>query len=164
MFREMRRIKQQLTQAECAEILESGKSGVLALSGDDGYPYAVPLNYVYDCGKIYFHCACSGHKLDSIERCDKASFCVIDQDEVVPKKYTTAYRSVIAFGRVQVVLDEDEKRTAIEKLAVKYAPDDSIDNRNNEIARDSKRMCIIMLTIEHMTGKEGLEVARRCKE
>lgn len=84
MFREMRRKRQQLTEAECIEILKRNTSGVLAVSGDNGYPYAVPLNYVYDGGSVYFHCAKSGHKLDAIRTCDKVSLCVVEQDLVVP--------------------------------------------------------------------------------
>ena len=78
MFRKMRRWKQQLTEAECAEILRREPRGVLALTGDDGYPYALPLDFVFEDGKLYFHCAGEGHKIDAVRRCDKASFCVMD--------------------------------------------------------------------------------------
>ena len=77
MFREMRRKRQLLPQEQALEILENNTSGVLALSGDGGYPYAVPMSYVYNDGKIYFHCAKAGHKIDAIRSCDKASFCVV---------------------------------------------------------------------------------------
>ena len=121
MFREMRRKRQQLSEKEAAAVLERGTSGVLAVLGDGGYPYAVPLSYVYQDGKIYFHCAGSGHKLDGIRNCDKVSFCVIDQDEVHPEKYTTYFRSVIAFGKARI-LEEDEKRKTILLLTEKYCP------------------------------------------
>ena len=98
IFREMRRKKQELSRQEIADILHKGTSGVLALLGDNDYPYAVPISYVYDDGKIYFHSAKSGHKIDAIQRTEKASFCVIDKDLVVPEEYTTYFRSVIAFG------------------------------------------------------------------
>ena len=84
MFREMRRKRQQLSEEECEVILKRGTSGVLAVSGDDGYPYAVPLSYVYDGGRLFFHCAKSGHKMDAMLRCSKVSFCVIDQDPDCP--------------------------------------------------------------------------------
>ena len=100
MFRPMRRHRQQLSQGDCAAILSRGTSGVLAVAGDGGYPYAVPLSYVYQEGTLFFHCAKAGHKLDALRRCSKASFCVIDQDQVVPPEYTTYFRSVIAFGQV----------------------------------------------------------------
>lgn len=83
MFREMRRSRQALPQEEVVAILDRGTHGVLALAGDEGYPYALPISYVYADGKLYFHCARSGHKLDAISRCPKASFCVVDQDQVV---------------------------------------------------------------------------------
>ena len=91
MFREMRRSRQSLTDQESIILLEEGSSGVLAVAGDDGYPYAVPLSYVYDSGSraVYFHCALSGHKLDAVHKNPKVSFCVIGQDQVVPEEYTT---------------------------------------------------------------------------
>ena len=122
MFREMRRKRQALNKTECEEILYKGSSGVLAVSGDNGYPYAVPLSYIYCGGKIYFHCAKSGHKLDAILRNPKASFCIIDRDEVAPDEYTSHFRSVIVFGQVRILNDEEEIRSAIEKLAIKYNP------------------------------------------
>ena len=103
MFREMRRKKQALPPEECAEILRRGTSGVLAVLGDGGYPYAVPLSYVYDGEKIFFHCAKSGHKLDAIRQNSKVSFCVIDQDQIVPEEYTTYFRSVIVFGTARIL-------------------------------------------------------------
>lgn len=85
----MRRNRQQLSDEESISILEKATSGTLALLGDNGYPYAVPISYVYSEGKLFFHSALSGHKIDAIRNCDKTSFCVVDQDEVIPKKYTT---------------------------------------------------------------------------
>lgn len=99
MFRKMRRFKQQLSNDEALEILKNCKSGVLAVSGDDGYPYTVPLNFVYKDGKIYFHCAKNGHKLDAIKQNKKVSFCVIEKDEVDSEKLTTLFRSVVVLVR-----------------------------------------------------------------
>ena len=158
MFREMRRKKQQLTEVECIGILNKNTSGVLAVSGDNGYPYAVPLSYVYDNGLLYFHCATSGHKLDAIKTSDKVSFCVVDQDIVVPQKYTTCFRSVIIFGRASVMDQEDEIHSAIEKLAIKYHPDDGKDNRDSVIEKGCKAMCMVKIQIEHITGKEAIEL------
>lgn len=158
IFREMRRKKQQLTEKECTEILTRNTAGVLAVSGDDDYPYAVPLSYVSDGNKIYFHCAKSGHKLDAIQRNCKASFCVIDQDLVIPEKYTTYFRSVIAFGKMRIIQDDNEKRMAIEKLAIKYAPNDSADNRQQAIDREWAPLCILEMSIEYITGKAAIEL------
>ena len=160
MFREMRRKKQILSNKENIELLEKGTSGVLALLGDNEYPYAVPISYVYDNSKIYFHGAKVGHKIDAIRKCRKASFCVIDQDEIFPEKYTTYFKSVIVFGKIRI-LEENEIREAIERLAMKYHPTDSIENRNQEIAREWKALCMMELSVEHMTGKEAIEIAKK---
>ena len=160
MFREMRRKRQQLSEAECVDILQTNTSGVLAVCGDDGYPYAVPLSYVYDGGALYVHCAKTGHKLDAIKACDKVSFCIVDRDHVVPEEYTTHYRSVILFGRARILEQEQEIRNAIEKLAIKYHPTDGKANRDAEIERSCKALCMVKIEIEHMTGKEAIELAK----
>ena len=157
MFREMRRSQQQLSDTESVEILRRGTSGVLALTGDGGYPYAVPLSYVYREGVIWFHCAVTGHKLDALRRNDKVSFCVIDRDQVIPEKLTSAYRSVIVFGRARVVEDEAEKRRAARWLGEKYDPTDS-SGMDREIDAALPRMTVIRLDMEHITGKEGREL------
>ena len=157
-FRAMRRKRQTLSERECAEILERGSSGVLAVLGDGGYPYAVPLSYVYHGGSLYIHCAQSGHKLDAVRECDKVSFCVVDQDRVVPEQYTTWFRSVIVFGRASVMADGEAIRDAIERLAVKYAPDDSAENRDAAIRRELDALCMVKIEVEHMTGKAAIEL------
>lgn len=158
MFREMRRKKQLLSCEESIEVLRRRTSGVLALLGDDDYPYAVPISYVYDGGRIFFHSAKAGHKIDAIRKCGKASFCVIDQDNIVPEEYTTYFRSVIAFGKVRILEDEKETREAIEKLALKYYPEDSEINRRRTIAREWTPLCIIEFSVEHLSGKQAIEL------
>ena len=159
-FRKMRRIKQQLTEEECTQILERNTSGVLAVLGDGGYPYAVPLSYVYYDHNLYFHCAKSGHKLDAICDCDKVSFCVIDQDLVIPQEYTTYFRSVIAFGRAKVMECDSEILSAIERLAMKYAPEDTGENRDAAIEKEYHLMCMVKIEVEHMSGKEAIELVQ----
>lgn len=159
----MRRKKQALSRRECDAILSRGTSGVLALHGDDGYPYAVPISYVYDGAKLYFHCAKSGHKLDAIRRSPKASFCVIDQDQIVPEEYTTYFRSVIAFGTIRILEDDRGKRTAIEKLAVKYAPEDSAQRRGEAIEREWAPLCMLEMAIDHLSGKQAIELVQDAK-
>ncbi len=163
MFREIRRREQALSREEAAAVLERGTSGVLAVAGDDGYPYAVPLSYVYTDSKLFFHCALTGHKLDAIRRSDKVSFCVIDQDEVVPQEYTSYFRSVIAFGRARVLDDEREKRAALEALAARYTPGDEA-GRTRELESALSRVCMVELTVEHLSGKEAKELARAKKK
>lgn len=161
MFREMRRKKQALSLEESEAILERGSAGVLAVEGDGGYPYAVPLSYVYREGKLVFHCAKSGHKLDGIRRNNRVSFCVIDRDTVIPEEYTTYFRSVIVFGKARILEDEEEKRTAIDWLARKYAPEDSAENRSRAIEREYRGLCMVEVTAEHITGKEAVELTRK---
>ena len=158
MFREMRRKKQRLSKEECDRILYNGTSGVLALHGDDDYPYALPVSYVYDGEKLLFHSAKNGHKIDAIIKNAAASFCVIDQDQIVPEEYTTYFRSIIAFGRIRILEDDTEKHSAIEKLAVKYAPDDTAENRDKAIEREWKPLCMMEMEIEHLTGKQAIEM------
>lgn len=159
-FREMRRKRQQLSETDSVAILKKATSGTLALLGDNGYPYAVPISYVYAEGKLYFHSAMSGHKVDAIRNCDKASFCVIDQDNVQPKKYTTFYRSVIAFGRIHIIEDEAEKLKTASMLGNRYNPNQD-DTLQKEIENGLSRMLAIRFDIEHLTGKEAIELVRQ---
>lgn len=102
----------------------------------------------------------AGHKIDAIKKCAKASFCVIEQDNIVPEEYTTYFRSVIAFGKIHIIEDEKEMRKAITALAIKYHPDDNEINRENAINREWKPLCMIEFEIEHITGKEAIELVR----
>ncbi|HUM56512.1 MAG TPA: pyridoxamine 5'-phosphate oxidase family protein [Bacillota bacterium] len=160
MFREMRRKKQLMSIEDAKAVLERGKSGVLAVAGDDDYPYAVPVSYIYYDSKIFFHCAKSGHKLDAIERQSKVSFCVIDKDQIVPEEYTTYFRSVICFGKARVFHDETEKRKAIEKLAEKYSPK-QVEGRKTEIEKEFKLFHMVEIEVDHMTGKEAIELVKK---
>ena len=157
MFRKMRRYTQELPENEAAEILEKGSAGTLALLGDGGYPYAVPLSYVYADGKLYFHCAKEGHKIDAIKSCEKASFCVIAEDNVVAEEFTTYFKSVIAFGKIRVLENADEIRNAIEILSDKYCPVD-VSLRDKEIESSLSRLGMLEFEIEHLTGKEAKEL------
>ena len=159
MFREMRRKMQALTAEETAEILKRNTSGVLSLNGDDGYPYGVPLSYVYLDSKLYFHCAGAGHKLDSILKDDKVSFCVIDQDQVVGEEYTTYFRSVVAFGRARV-LEGAEKLRPLVELCEKYYPD-HLEQTRQKAEHALKNVRIVEVTIEHMTGKTAMELVKK---
>lgn len=156
-FREMRRRRQQLSTEEAVAILQKSTAGTLALLGDNDYPYAVPLSYVYQDGRIYFHSALAGHKVDAVRKNEKASFCVIEQDDVQPKKYTTFYRSVIAFGRVHVVDDEAEKMRMARMLGNRYNPNDDV-ALSRELESGLSRMLMIRLDIEHLTGKQAIEL------
>lgn len=158
MFREMRRKRQKISLEECEDILCRGTSGVLAVSGDGGYPYTVPLSYLYENGKIFFHCAKTGHKIDAVRRNERVSFCVIDRDQIVPEEYTVYFRSVIVFGRIRELKEENEKRAAIEKLAVKYSPRESALSRERAIEKEYGSVCVLELSAEYISGKEAVEL------
>ena len=140
-------------------ILKENTSGVLSVYGEDGYPYGVPLSYVYADGKLYFHSAKDGHKIDAVRNNNKVSFTVIAQDNIVAEEYTTYFQSVIAFGTARILEQDDEKRTAIEQLAEKYMPDLK-EGRLQEIEKEFHRLCMIEVTIDSLTGKEAIELVR----
>lgn len=164
-FRAMRRNKQELDSQSTVEILKQGTSGVLAVAGDDGYPYAVPLSYAYDeeKGRLIFHSATKGHKVDALLREPKASFCVIGQDDVRPEEFTTCFRSAIAFGHVRMLENGNEKREAAQLLSRRYAPDMPLEAETAEIERFWKALLMFELRIEHLTGKEAIELVHERK-
>ena len=160
MFREMRRNKQVMSSEKALDVLKNATSGVLAVSGDDDYPYAVPLSFVYNDGKIYFHSAREGHKVDAIRNNDKASFCVISKDEIVPEEFTTYFRSVIAFGKIKIISDEAEIMETLNMLALKYSRPDDVAGRKRVIESSLSNVLMMELDIEHLSGKEAIELVK----
>lgn len=155
MFREMRRHGQQVEKAECEAILRRAPRGVLAVLGDDGYPYTVPLDFVYEGGKIYFHSATSGHKLDAIAACDKCSFCVLDEGRKEENAWWYHFNSVVAFGRIRRLTDRVDMLNALRALGDKYFPPEH--DTEDDIARNIAHVAVLELSIEHMTGKHVRE-------
>lgn len=155
----MRRFKQQLPDNEVRQIVAEASNGVLSLSGADGMPYGVPMSFVYDGRQsIYFHCAREGRKMDCVRHCDRASFCIVAQDDVQPAEFTTYYRSVIAEGRISVVESRDEIVAALRTLGQKYSP--GIDS-SREITNAIDHVAVLRLDIETMSGKVAIELTRR---
>ena len=150
MFREMRRKRQLLPHEESIAILEKMTNGTLALHGDEGYPYAVPISYVYADGKIYFHCAMKGHKVDAIMRNEKVSFCVVEQDNIKPAEFTTYFRSVIVFGRAGILTDETEKRAALNLLADKYSHGEA--GLSDEITKSFNHLLMVKIDIRSLSS------------
>ena len=155
----MRRFRQQIPEEDCIRLLKDQPRGVLSMIGDDGYPYGIPLDHLYSEqeGKLYFHCAKTGHKIDAIRNSDKASFCVIDKDDVHPEKYTTYFRSVIAFGRIHIIEDEQEKLETARLLGDRYNPNQE-ETLQKELEKGLSRMMMIRFDIEHLTGKQAIEL------
>ena len=163
MFREMRRKNQELSHEDTIQVLKRGTNGVLAVIGDEGYPYGVPLSYVYADGKIYFHCGLSGHKADAIRSNDKVCFTVIDQDKIVAVELTSYFRSVIVFGRAVILDDPEEKIKAHIAFSEKYSgafPE----KIQSMIQKGLDDMLMVQIEIEHMTGKEAIELVRERKQ
>jgi nitroimidazol reductase NimA-like FMN-containing flavoprotein (pyridoxamine 5'-phosphate oxidase superfamily) len=157
MFREMRRNKQKLSKTIAITMLKTATAGVLAVHGDEGYPYAVPVSHVYDDGRLFFHSAVEGHKVDAIRQNAKVSFCVIQQDEVIPEALTTLYRSVIVFGTAKILTDAKEKQHALECLAHRFS-EDYMEKARDEIRNDWDRLIVVEVKIEHITGKASLKL------
>lgn len=133
---------------------------MMAVSGDDDYPYAVPVNYAYDGISIYIHSAAQGHKIDALKRNPKCSLCIVDKDDVIPEEFTSYFRSVIVFGKAHFVESTDEKIAALRLLGDKYSP--GIDPEA-EIARFIKSVCIVRIDIDSVTGKEAIELMKARK-
>lgn len=151
MWREMRRKNQQLSPEECEAILSEGQRGVLAVLGDDGYPYTVPLDYTYADGHLYFHGATAGHKLDALEACDKCSFCVLSEPQENEGVWWLTWRSVVAFGRIRRVTDPDRMRSILWGIGEKYFP--TMEGEADHIERVLGRVAVLDLEIEHLSGK-----------
>lgn len=153
MFRAMRRLKQQISEEECINILNTMPRGVLSVLGDNGYPYGVPMDHWYSesDGKLYFHCAKEGHKLDAISKCDKVSYCVMDEGFRKDGDWALNIRSVIVFGRIKIVSDEDKKREICINLCRKFNDDEEY--LQKELTNAFPRVCCLELIPEHMTGK-----------
>ena len=151
MFRELTRKKQQLSDKECREILNEELRGVLSVNGDDGYPYALPINFYFDekANRIYFHSGRQGHKIDAIANSDKASFCVYDKGYRKDGHWSLNIRSVIAFGRIRIVTDWTDE--LMKKFCMRFTGD--MEYICNEIKSFKSSTAVLCLDIEHMTGK-----------
>ena len=154
-FRAMRRRERQISKEEAIRLLQNGEYGVLATFGDDGWPYGVPLSYVYEDGKLYFHCAREGHKLDNLRSTEKASFTVVGNTHVLQEQFSTAYESVIAFGVVKLLPDK-EKVHALLCLAKKYCYDYP-KQAEKYAEKAQENVAVYCMEILHLTGKKRPE-------
>ena len=153
MFREITRIKQKLSDEECAEVLRTEVRGVLSVLGDDGYPYGMPLNHYYneEDGCLYFHSGKKGHKIDAMAREPKASFCVYDRGYRREGEWALNVNSVVVFGRISLVTDEEKARIICERICRKFTDDEAY--LRKELRNALPRVQCLELTIDHMTGK-----------
>jgi nitroimidazol reductase NimA-like FMN-containing flavoprotein (pyridoxamine 5'-phosphate oxidase superfamily) len=151
-FREIRRSDRALSEDEARGILARADHGVLATVGADGWPYAVPLNHVVSGNLLYVHCALEGHKLENIAKEERVSFCAVASARVLPDRLATLYESAIAFGRASVVTDPEEKRLALELLAVRFCGELTVE-AVEEIAASGPRAAVVRIRLERITGK-----------
>ncbi len=157
MFRDLTRKNKELTREECIMLLITEKRGVLSVTGDMDYPYGMPMNHFYDekSGKIYFHCGKSGHRLDSVMKNNKASFCVYDKGEKLSNDWALTVNSVIVFGKIAVIDDREKTADISTKLSLKFT--DDMTYISNEISSFIHETLLLELTPEHICGKRVTE-------
>ncbi len=157
MFREVARARQAMTREECLDLLKHTKRGVLSVTGDDGWPYGMPLNHFYDetDGRIYFHCGKAGHRLDALRADPRASFCVLDEGAKVEDDWALRFRSVIVFGHVEFVEDQEKALDICARLSRVFTQDEEY--IRNEIEHFGQAVLVFALVPEHMTGKRVKE-------
>ena len=155
MFRKMRRYKQELSAEDCINMLINEPRGVLGLLGDDDYPYTVPMSHAYADGKIYFHGAKEGHKNDAVKKYSKASYCVVDKGIKNEGEWWYTFKSVIVFGEIRILEDNDEKIEKLRHLGNKFFP--TPEDTENEIKRLLDKTEVYELSVEHISGKRTVE-------
>lgn len=153
MFRDLTRKKQQLSPETCTELLKTLPRGVLSVIGDEGYPYATPMNHYFceEDGCIYFHCGRKGHRLDALRACDKVSFCVYDEGYRREGEWSLNIRSVVVFGRMEIIDDPAEVARLVTPLCHKFTDDE--DYIQKELKSSVKATLLLKLTPEHICGK-----------
>lgn len=154
MFRPIRRKNKEISVDAAKALLIHERRGVLAVNGDDGYPYAVPVNFYYNeaTGRIYFHGAAVGHKADALRADDKVCFTVYGNESVKDVEWAPYVQSAVVFGRCRPVKDREEVITLVRQIAKKYYPNDAL--IDEEIAQSGKAVQVYEITIEHLSGKE----------
>ena len=157
MFREIRKKKNAITADAAESLLEKSRRGVLAVNGDDGYPYAIPVNYFYDRNeqKIYFHGARAGHKVDALRASDKVCFTVYGNETIREEAWAPYMQSTVVFGRCRLIEDAAATEAKVRALAAKYYP--SAEEIDEEVAKSIRGVQLYEITIEHLTGKQVQE-------
>lgn len=154
-FRPLRRFKQAAARQECEAVLSSARRGILAVHGENGYPYGMPINYMFLGGKIYFHCAKAGHKLDAIRANDKVCFTVLSEPVKNSGEWWNCFTSVICFGQISEVTDEQERDRLLRLIGSKYFPEGY--DLEKDMANNARNALIMEITVDHMSGKHVRE-------
>lgn len=157
MFRAMRRKKKEIRMEESKKLLHDARRGVLAVNGDNNYPYAVPVNYLYDeeNQKIYFHGSRTGHKIDAIKACDKVCFTVFGNETIKEESWAPFVQSVVLFGRCHLIEDQQSSFALLKRFAMKFYPNEAM--VDEEMAASGRAAQMFEIEIEHWTGKEVQE-------
>lgn len=157
MFRSVRKKKNEISLEAAKKLLTEARRGILAVNGDEGYPYAIPINYYYDENalKIYFHGSRAGHKVDALKKCDKICFTVYGSETVKAEEWAPYVQSAVIFGRCHLMEDSSEALTRLKQFAMKYYPNEEL--MNEEIASSGKAVQMYEIKIEHISGKEVQE-------
>lgn len=154
MFRKIRKKKNEIDIESAKTLLQSSRRGILAVNGDNGYPYAIPVNYIYDndAQRIYFHGARAGHKVDALCACDKVCFTVYGNETVREEEWAPFMQSVVVFGRCHLMKASLEATERLKQFAMKYYPNEQL--VDEEIAHAGKAVQVFEIVIEHISGKE----------
>ena len=154
MFRPIRKKKNEISPEQAEQLLLHCRRGVLAVNGEGGYPYAVPINFLFDPEnrKIYFHGARAGHKVDALRACDKVCFTVYGNETIKDLPWAPYVQSAVVFGRCHIVEDVSAAAELLRRLAAKYYPDEQ--TISEEIAHAGAAAQVFEIEIEHLTGKE----------
>lgn len=156
MFREMRlKDENAISKDQTEKIMTDGNYGVLAVEGDDGFPYAVPLNYFYQDGKVYFHGAKVGHKLDAVLKNEKVSFCVVAKGDIIPEEFNTLFLSAIGFGKAKIIENSSERQRILELILQKYSKG-FMEGGKKYIKAQWDNVSVVEISVEHLTGKKGI--------
>ena len=157
MFRSIRKKKNEISIEKAKRLLHNARRGVLAVNGDNHYPYAIPVNYLYDeeNQKIYFHGSRAGHKVDAIKNCDKVCVTVFGNETVKKESWAPFLQSVVIFGRCHLVKDQATAIALLKRFAMKFYPDENM--VDEEIVISGKTVQMYEIEIEHLSGKEVQE-------
>lgn len=157
MFRPIRKKKNEISIDAAKELLRSSRRGVLAVNGDDGYPYGIPINYLYDeeNERIIFHGAKAGHKVDALQKNDKVCFTVFGNERIKEEAWAPFLQSVVVFGRCHLVESQEDTIALVKKFAAKYYPD--MDMVNEEVVLSGRAVQMFEIQVEHLSGKEVQE-------
>ena len=156
-FRKMRRNGKQLSEQDAYKVLKKCNYIILSTKLENGYPYSVPLNHVYENGRIYFHCALEGQKVDAFRYDDKVCISAVEKGDIIPEKFSTAFTSITAFGRISLVEDEEERMTGFTSLIKRFSPE-FYESGIKYIEKLKHKTALYAVDIEHITGKSSIKM------